>query len=73
MPKTVRRQSQDMPKMYLNPFRLVGPHDFILLFINPTWEGVQILGIEEGGWAKLAPPKKSMKELCQTPGCYIEV
>ena len=39
---------------------------------NPTWEGVQILWIGGGG-AKSAPPKKSMKELCQTPGCYIEV
>ena len=40
--------------------------------INPTWEGVQILWIGGGG-AKSAPPKKSMKELCQTPGCHIEV
>ena len=39
---------------------------------NPTWEGVQILWIGGGG-ANSAPPKKSMKELCQTPGCYIEV
>ena len=40
--------------------------------LNPTWEGVQIMWIGGGG-AKLAPPKKSMKELCQTPGYYIEV
>ena len=40
--------------------------------INPTWDGVQILWIGGGG-AESAPPKKSMKEFCQTSGCYIEV
>ena len=27
--------------------------------------------VDRRGGAKSAPPKKSMKELCQTPGCYI--
>ena len=48
-------------------------NDRTALIINPTWEGVQILWIEGGGLYQPPPPKKSMKELCQTPGCYIEV
>ena len=39
---------------------------------NPTTEGVQIPWVGGGG-ASEAPPQKSMKELCWTPGCYIEV
>ena len=36
------------------------------------WEGVQLLWIGGGGLNQ-PPPKKSMRELCQTPGCYIDL
>ena len=39
---------------------------------NPTTEGVQNPWVGGGG-ASEAPPRKSMKELCRTPGCYIEL
>ena len=40
--------------------------------LSPITEGVQIPWVGGEG-ASEAPPKKSMKELCRTPGCYIEV
>ena len=41
-------------------------------YVAPYASESRFCGLKGRG-AKSAPPKKSMKELCQTPGCYIEV
>ena len=54
--------------------KLVQNWDFtvkIVLLTLPV-RGFRFCGCE-GGAKSAPPPKKSMKELCQTPGCYIEV
>ena len=45
---------------------------FFQLTFNPTTEGVQNPWVGGGG-ASEAPPRKSIKELFRTPGCYIEL